>query len=149
MKTSRKSGASSKKKVAARNRKASPSVPFDRKVWNEARELANQYKWVLERSRPGRYECWALEMPSVFDHGRTPGEAVENLRKSLTLAIATLLEHGQRPPLPARSGRRTRQVNLRVSELEKLLLEQSAQRRGFRGVSDFVRNAALAEACRG
>jgi uncharacterized protein (DUF1778 family) len=37
-------------------------------------------------------------------------------------------------------------VNLRLSAEEKLRLETAAQRKGFRGLSDFIRAAALHDA---
>ena len=129
-----------------RNRRRRTAAPFSPRIWKEAGAWADRYHLVLEHSRPGRFYCRVLEMPTIFDHGRTPNEAVQNVRTSLTLAIATLLERGQRPPAPASAGRRTRQVNLRVTDDEKLLLEQAARRRGFRGISDFLRSVGLAEA---
>jgi len=61
----------------------------------------------------------------------------------LTVAVAYLLEEGQRPPTPATDGRRTMQVNIRLTAEEKALLEVTAQRKGFSGLSDYVRAAAI------
>jgi uncharacterized protein (DUF1778 family) len=55
-----------------------------------------------------------------------------------------MLERGQAPP--AAAGRRTEQVNIRLTPEEKLTLEEESERKGFRGLSDFVRAAALASA---
>jgi uncharacterized protein (DUF1778 family) len=57
--------------------------------------------------------------------------------------VAYLLEEGQRPPTSAREGTRTAQVNVRLTAEEKVLLEATAKRKGFSGLSDFVRAAAI------
>ena len=59
--------------------------------------------------------------------------------------VATMLEDGENPPSPARSGERTEQINVRLTAAEKALLENRSQAGGFRGVSDYVRAAALEE----
>lgn len=60
--------------------------------------------------------------------------------------VACLLEEGQRPPTPAGEGTRTAQVNVRLTSEEKVLLETAAKRKGFSGLSDFVRAAAIESA---
>lgn len=72
----------------------------------------------------------------------TAGECEAKIREMLTIAVATMLEMGERPPLPV--SKRRVQLNIRLSGDEKAMLEDSAQRAGFRGVSEFVRFAALA-----
>ena len=52
-------------------------------------------------------------------------------------------EQGETPPPPAGEGARTEQVNIRFSAEERLALETAARQQGFRGVSDYVRAAAL------
>jgi len=79
----------------------------------------------------------------VMADGKTPDVCVSSLREALVAAVATMLELGQRPPTPAARSQRTAQINIRVSEEEKLILEDAARRSGFRGVSDFVRSTAL------
>jgi uncharacterized protein (DUF1778 family) len=58
-------------------------------------------------------------------------------------AVATMLEDGDTPPPPASDAMRSEQVNVRLTAEERLALETAAQRHGFRGLSDFIRNAAL------
>ena len=82
-------------------------------------------------------------MPQVMNDGKTPDECVEKTRDILTTAVAYMLEQGQVPPAPAAENRRTEQLNIRLTPEEKLLLEDAARRKGFRGLSDFVRNASL------
>ena len=71
------------------------------------------------------------------------------MRESLTTAVATILESGQVPPSPASEQKRSEQINIRVTAEEKLLLEEAARSRGFRGLGDFVRSASLGRAARG
>ena len=48
-------------------------------------------------------------------------------------------------PAPARTGERTEQINVRLTASEKALLESRSRAGGFKGISDYVRAAALAE----
>ena len=116
--------------------------PFARKVLAEARKLAEQYQVIVSREQ-GRWYGRGLELPHVFADGSTPADCIDQTRKALTAAAAYLLEQGQTPPTPAREGRRTHQVNVRLSAEEKAILETTARRKGFQGLSDFVRAAAL------
>jgi predicted RNase H-like HicB family nuclease len=120
--------------------------PFNPKVLRHARELANKYRILLEPDDELGFMGRAVEMPFVFGDGKTPDSCVEQTRHALIAAIATLLEMNQTPPLPAAENRRVAQINLRVTAEEKLLLEEAARRKGFRGVSDYVRSTSLAEA---
>jgi hypothetical protein len=82
-------------------------------------------------------------MPHVFADGDTVAKCMENTREALAGAIALLLEEGRRPPSPARGGTRTQQVNVRLTPEKKVLLETTARQRGFTGLSDFIRAAAM------
>jgi uncharacterized protein (DUF1778 family) len=57
-----------------------------------------------------------------------------------------MLEQGQSPPPPASEEMRVEQVNVRLTAEEKLALETAAQSKGYKGLSDFVRAAALTAA---
>jgi hypothetical protein len=108
--------------------------------------MADRYRIVLEREESesggsGAYLARAVEFPTVFASAGTPNECEAKVRGMLTIAVATMLEMGDAPPLPA--SKRRVQVNIRLSGDEKLVLEESAQQAGFRGVSEFVRFAAL------
>ena len=105
--------------------------------------MAERYRIVLEREEEG-YLARAVEFPTVFALAGTPNECEAKIREMLTIAVATMLEMGDSPPLPA--SKRRVQVNIRLSGDEKLVLEESAQQAGFRGVSEFVRFAALSYA---
>jgi len=131
--------------MSEKSKKSSKSVdrPFDRRVLDEARRLANSYQIILHEE-DGEYYGRALELPNVMNDGKTADACVRATRDILTTAIAYLLESGERPPAPASEGKRTEQVNIRVTPEEKLLLEEAARSKGFRGISDYVRAASLA-----
>lgn len=106
--------------------------------------MADRYRIVMEREEDADaagYFARAVEFPTVFASAGTPNECEVKIREMLTIAVATMLELGDSPPLPA--SKRRVQINIRLSGDEKLVLEESAQQAGFRGVSEFVRFAAL------
>lgn len=87
-----------------------------------------------------------LELPNILGDGRSVGQCVENTQEALAGYVAYLLEEGQKPPSPSREGTRTQQVNVRLTAEEKLILESTAKRKGFQGLSDFIRAAAVESA---
>src|SRR5215213_3975473 len=100
--------------------------PFDPGIWDRARGIVEQYQLVLHFA-DGEWYGRGLEFPTAMSDGKTPNECVRNTRESLTIAVATMLEDGEAPPPPAREGKRTEQVNLRLTLEEKLALENSAR----------------------
>ena len=115
---------------------------FATTLLRNARDIADSYQIILS-FEDGEYYGRGLEMPHVMNDGKTPDECVAKTRDILTTAIAYLLENGEVPPSPASENKRSEQVNIRVTPEEKLLLEEAARSKGFRGVSDFVRSASL------
>lgn len=138
---SKKPSAKSKSKTKAELEKA--VAP---KVWSKAKQLAAQYTVVIQPEPDLGYFGRTIEMPYVMADGKTPEACIAELIEATTLAVATCLEDGQRPPRPAGDQKRTAQVNLRLTEREKFDIEEAARREGYRGVSDFVRSAALEKA---
>lgn len=116
--------------------------PFSPEIWARARNTVLRYRLILEPSEEVGFVGTALELPGAFADGRTADECVSATREAVATAVATMLEAGQEPPRPA-SSRRTEQINIRLSAEEKALLEDLARTRGFRGISDFMRAAAL------
>ena len=108
--------------------------------------MAEAYKIVIEPEPELGFMGRSVEMPHVWGDGRTPTECVKSVREALIAVVATMLEMGERPPAPASEAKRQVQLNIRLTDEEKLLLEEAARRDGFRGLSDFVRAAALAKA---
>ncbi|HEY5313582.1 MAG TPA: hypothetical protein VIK18_13735 [Pirellulales bacterium] len=108
----------------------------------KARKVAGRYQ-VIVHCDEGHWYGRGLELPQVFGDGTTVAACVEDTREALLGAVAFLLEQDARPPAPAAAGRRTEQVNVRLTAEEKLLLEASAKQRGFSGLSEFMRTAAV------
>jgi len=118
------------------------SRPFAPDLLARAQELAAQYQ-VIVSQEDGEYYGRGLELPTVFGDGQTATECIDHTREALVGTIACMLERGERPPAPAREGRRINQVNVRLTAEEKVALEATARRKGFSGLSDFIRAAAL------
>ena len=117
-------------------------------IIKRARKLAADYSVVLEPHDRLGYVGRGVEMPTVFADGKTEARCLSAMREALTAAIATMLASRQMPPSPSRQQRREAQVNVRLTADERLLLEETARRNHFRGLSDFMRAAALARAAR-
>ena len=126
-----------------RSSKKTVDRPFDPAILRRAREIANSYHIILHHE-DGEYFGRGLEMPHVMNDGKTPDECVEKTRDILTTAVAHMIEKGEVPPSAAGENKRTEQVNIRLTTEEKLLLEEAARGKGFRGISDFVRSTSLA-----
>ena len=118
--------------------------PFDPGILSKARALAARYRILLETDEGVGFVGSAVEMPYVFADGLTPDACVAETREALAGVIAHQLEKGQPPPTPASQQKREEQVNVRLTAQEKLRLEEAARSKGFRGLSDYMRNAALA-----
>lgn len=122
------------------------SRPFDPALLQRAKQIAAKYGFLVQPHPDVGYLARGLEMPNVFADGRTAEICVREIREALTAAVATLLEIGQTPPSPAVDQRERReQINIRLTAEEKLSLEEAARRKGFRGISDFVRTTTLGE----
>lgn len=119
--------------------------PFSSGVLSAARKTAGEYK-IIVSNEDGHWYGHGLEMPHVFGDGPAPETCIADTQQALTVAVAYLLEQGRAPPTPARSGKRTQQVNVRLTAEEKVALEGTARRKGFEGLSDFIRAAALESA---
>ena len=130
--------------MSAKSAKSSKAVrrPFDPEILRRAGKIAQEYQIIIH-FEDGEYYGRGLELPSVMNNGKTPDECVSATRDALTTAVAFMLESGEVPPPPASDNKRTEQVNVRLTAEEKLMLEEAARNRGFRGVSDYVRTASL------
>ena len=100
--------------------------------------------WYEEEA--GEYYGRGVELPTAMGDGATPDACVANTREAFEAVVAYMLEQGQSPPPPAGEDVRAEQVNVPLTAEEKLALETAAQRQGYKGVSDFVRAAALTAA---
>lgn len=133
--------------MSAKSKNSSKRIDraFDAALLRRASSIAAQYQIVLQ-FEDGEYYGRGLEMPYVMNDGKTPDRCVTATRDSLTVAVATLLEKGEVPPAPASGGKRSEQVNVRLTTEEKLTLENAARSRGFKGLGDFMRATVLAHA---
>lgn len=122
-----------------------PDRPFDPAIWQKAEQIARGYSIVV-RTEPevGGFMGRGIEFPNAFGDGVTEQACLADTREALTLVVATMLENGEVPPSPASEDRRDEQVNVRLSRFEKLVLEDAAQSRGYRGISDYMRATSLA-----
>jgi predicted RNase H-like HicB family nuclease len=130
--------------MSAKSKRSSKAVdrPFDPEVLSQAHLIADQYQ-VIVRNEAGHWYGRGLELPNVFGDGPNAAECVDDTRDALAGAIAFMIEQGQRPPAPAHAGTRSEQVNVPLTAEEKLLLEAAAKRKGFSGLSDYLRSAAV------
>ena len=121
------------KNYSAKGRAAvdDPARPFDPAVLAKARKIAADYEIVMW-FEDGEWYGRGLELPHIA-----------SVRQGLVVTVATMLEDGDLPPAPARTGERTEQINIRLTASEKAMLENRSRAGGFRGVSDYVRAAAL------
>lgn len=116
--------------------------PFAADVLKKANKIAGQYHIVLVQE-DGQWVGNALEYPEAIGTGTTPEECIAATREMAVSGIATMLELGEKPPVAARPGIRSQQANIRMTLEEKAQLEAAARHKGFRGLSDFIRAAAL------
>jgi predicted RNase H-like HicB family nuclease len=124
--------------------RARVNLPFARAVLEQARRIAARYQVVVRfDEEEGEFYGRGLEMPLAMGDGTTADQCVASTREAMAAVIATMIERAETPPAPAIEGNRSEQVNIRLTAQEKMLLEESARREGFRGLSDYVRAAAL------
>ena len=117
--------------------------PFDADIQAAAERIVDAYDIVLRRE-DGEWVGHALEYPEAMGTGNTVQECMEATRECLIAGVGTMLEMGDTPPVAARQNIRSEQVNLRLTPEEKALIESHSRTKGFRGVADYVRTAALA-----
>ncbi len=130
--------------MSAKSKKSAKAIdrPLDPAILSKAKKIAEQYQVILA-FEDGHWYGRGLELPNIYGDGKTVSQCIENTREALVGWAAYLLEEGQRPPTPATEGRRTMQVNVRLTAEEKALLEVTAKRKGYSGLSDYVRAAAI------
>ena len=119
------------------------SVPFKKSVFDKARTIVDNYRITIEKNNRLGFIGSSLELPTVFADAKTLQKCFHVTQEALAVAVATLIESGQKPPEPVSAHKRTFQVNVRLTAEEKVLLSNAANNSGFRGISDFVRSTAL------
>jgi predicted RNase H-like HicB family nuclease len=116
--------------------------PFAVSALAKAKAITQAYQIILH-CEEGHWFGRGLEMPQIFGDGKSVNQCMENTREALIGATALLLERGEKPPAPAQIGQRSKQVNIRLTDEEFALLKITARNKGFSGLSDFLRAAAL------
>jgi predicted RNase H-like HicB family nuclease len=124
------------------NKSKKLNKPFDSKILAHANKIAEKYEIILA-FEGGEYFGRGLEMPNVFGDGKTPDECMQNTKEAIASTIAHLLEKGESIPAPASEGKRTEQVNIRLTVEEKVILGATAKSKGFQGLADFIRAKVL------
>jgi predicted RNase H-like HicB family nuclease len=124
------------------NKSKNLNKPFDAKFLTNAKKIAKKYEIILS-FEDGQWYGRGLEMPNVYGDGETPDKCIENTREALTASVAHLLERGEVVPAPASQGKRTEQVNIRLTAEEKIILSTSAKANGFHSLADFFRAKAM------
>ena len=132
-------------KIMAKRTHKHLDARFSAQVLQRARALAAKYTFVIEGDPELKYVGRTQEMPGVLADGPSIESCARATVFAVESAIASLLEAGEKPPVPAARERRTEQVNLRLTRSEKAMLAQESARRGFRGLADFVRAFVLEE----
>ncbi len=118
--------------------------PFDPKVLAEANRSVAEYQIAVRFDK--EENAWVgrcVELPLCIGFGADPTKCVQKTRAVVVTAAATMIENGEEMPASASDEHRTEQINLRLTPAEKYRLEDPARRGGFRGISDYVRSAAL------
>ena len=118
------------------------SRPYTARVIKDARKIAAEYQVVLHLE-DGKWYGRGLELPHVIASGKTAEGCIADMRQAMCAAVALLLEQGRRAPAPGRQGMRSEQIEVRLTAMEKAVLETAARSRGYRDLADFVREAAL------
>ena len=129
------------RKIEAKSNKLDRT--FKNSVLQKAKKIASDYRIILERNDRLGFIGSSVELPTVFSDAKTPEQCYKATQEALMVAVATMIERGQRPPQPASAKKRNEQVNVRLTSEEKILLSNAASNFGFKGISDFLRNAAL------
>ena len=118
---------------------------YGKKNVETAQRLIDAYDIVM-RLEEGEWVGHALEYPEAIGVGKTVQQCMDETRKSLLIGVASMLQDGLTPPIPARQGVRSEQVNLRLTPEEKAVLESRSRTKVFRGIADYVRSSALEKA---
>lgn len=139
------SGSSKSSRKSHRRKTRALDRPFAPAILVAARKRVGDYTLIVGRDQ-GDIIAQVLEYPGVMGTGETEADAIKLARELLQTTIAFDLERGEPLPAPARDEKRSEQVNIRLTALERLRLESLAQQKGFRSISDYIRAAALARA---
>jgi len=117
--------------------------PFPKEIQEKARKITKGYTISVRQLEQHGYVGCPIELPTIEGYGDTPQACYESTRDAVEFTVATMLEAGEVPPLPAAAEQRTAQVNVKLTPLEKDMFSTLAQRLGYKGLSDFIRSTVL------
>jgi hypothetical protein len=133
-------GTSRRRPVNERQKTTAPATPSE--ILERGKAIVESYQIVLYFEN-SLWRGRGVELPGGVGIGRTVERCMIEAREALLRLVVSMLEKGKRPPPPAASHVRSEQVNIRLTAEEKLQLETAAKQRGFSGLSDFIRAAAV------
>src|SRR5579863_7154076 len=81
--------------------------PFDRKVMERARKIAERYQ-IKIRPEDGRWFGVGVEEPGTYGDGRTLQQCMKDVRDALAATVAYLIEAGQPVVTPVVNQERSR-----------------------------------------
>jgi antitoxin HicB len=61
-------------------------------------EAKMEYRVLIEQDEDGMYVAEVPSLPGCISQGRTPNEAVENIREAIEIYLESLEAHGERVP---------------------------------------------------
>jgi predicted RNase H-like HicB family nuclease len=100
-----------------------------------ARPIADKYQMII-CFEDGEYYGRGVELPFAFGDAKTIEKCAKNTREGFIAAVASMLQDGQVPPAPASEGNHTKQIDVRLSMEQKLVLQETSHKKGFRGNID-------------
>ena len=111
----------------------------------KAKIIVKNYRITIERKKPDSsgFIGSSIELPTISANGITLEACYTNTEKALIAAVVKIIESGKRPPQPSFTKNRTKQVNVRFTPDEKILLTNVVSDLGFNGISSFIRHLAL------
>jgi predicted RNase H-like HicB family nuclease len=127
-----------------RKSKSSKSLRLKPAFIARARPIAEKYQMIIWKE-DGEYYGRGVELPYSFGDGKTVDQCAKDTREAFVVTVASMLQDGELPPAPATEGKRDQQINIRVSSVEKVMLESRARESGAAGISEYVRAVALSK----
>jgi predicted RNase H-like HicB family nuclease len=76
------------------------SRPFENQIWAKAEIIAKRYNIRIEENVVLGYVANSQEMPCVWADGKTLANCLASSIRAHTVAVATMLEFGNEPPIP-------------------------------------------------
>jgi hypothetical protein len=115
----------------------------DRLILLRAKKIVEDYRITIEKDGKCAFTGGSLELPAISANGKTPKICYEATKTALITAVAIMIQSGKKPPESNPTRKRTKQVNIRLTPYEKILLTEAAFKNGFDDLSGFVRHVVI------